>query len=196
MNETSFTNQNLPKAYEVIASDTNKLGFNMPSDELTCSLLKTLASSKPKGEFLELGTGSGLATAWILDGMDEKSKLVSFDYDPDLLAIAKKHLGTDPRLELVESDGADWVLENKDRRFDYIFADTWHGKYLLLDEVLEMLKVGGLYIVDDMLPQENWPEGHAEKASNFVDYLKSREDLTLTEMDWATGVIIAVKNKV
>lgn len=165
----------------------------MASDPLACSLLRTLAATKPGGSFLELGTGSGLSTAWILDGMDDQSTLISFDHDPELLAIAKTHLGNDSRLTLVRSDGEEWVLGNAAQRFDYIFADTWHGKYLLLDEVLAMLKPGGLYIVDDMLPQENWPEGHAAKASKFVDYLRVREDLTLTEMNWATGIIVAVK---
>lgn len=96
-------------------------------------------------------------------------------------------------MNLVLSDGEVWVKNNPGRRFDYIFADTWHGKYLFLDEVLEMLNTGGLYIVDDMLPQPNWPEGHQEKATNFVKYLENRSDLTLTKLNWATGIIIAVK---
>lgn len=58
-----------------------------------------------------------------------------------------------------------------------------------------MLNVGGMYIVDDMLPQPNWPEGHPEKAIHFISYLESRSDLVLTKMYWATGIVIAVKNK-
>src|SRR5690606_12617419 len=125
----------------------------MASDLATGSLLRTLAGTKPKGKFLELGTGTGLSTAWILDGMDKNSKLVSIDFDAEFLSIARQYLGEDPRLELELIDGEKWVEANRERSFDYIFADTWHGKYLLLDEVLEMLHIGGLYIVDDMLPQ-------------------------------------------
>jgi predicted O-methyltransferase YrrM len=102
-------------------------------------------------------------------------------------------LGHDNRLKLVLSDGEDWINQNNGLKFDYIFADTWHGKYLMLDEVLDMLNIGGLYIVDDMLPQPNWPEGHDVKAINFEKYLESREDLTLTKLNWATGIVIAVK---
>ena len=58
-----------------------------------------------------------------------------------------------------------------------------------------MLNSGGLYIVDDMLPQPNWPEGHAEKAIQFVKKLDQRTDLTLTKLDWATGINIGVKVK-
>ena len=190
---TDDINQKIPIAYFDIDIATKESGFTMPSDILTCSLLKTLATSKPSGKFLELGTGTGLSTAWILDGMDSNSSLISFDNEKNLLDIAQKFLGQDVRLKLVLSDGEAWVKNNLGQKFDYIFADTWHGKYLLLDEVLEMLNQGGLYIVDDMLPQPNWPDGHQEKAINFVKYLESRNDLVMTKQNWATGIIIAVK---
>lgn len=190
---TEEINQAIPFSYFEIDKVTKENGFTMPSDILTCSLLKTLAASKPASNFLELGTGTGLSTSWILDGMDENSTLISIDNDETLLQVAQKFLGEDKRLDLLNVDGEAWVMANKGQKFDYIFADTWHGKYLLLDEVLEMLNKGALYIVDDMLPQPNWPDGHQEKAINFVKYLESRADLVLTKQHWATGIIVAVK---
>ena len=190
---TEEINQPMPPAYTAIMAATKSSGFSMASDVLTCSLLRTLAASKPAGRFLELGTGTGLSTAWILDGMDAHSTLVSIDNERAFLQIAEDHLGTDHRLELLLSDGGEWVAGNMNQQFDYIFADTWHGKYLLLDEVLAMLKKGGLYIIDDMLPQPNWPEGHQEKALNLLTYLDSRQDLVLTRQVWATGIVIVVK---
>jgi hypothetical protein len=56
-----------------------------------------------------------------------------------------------------------------------------------------MLKKGGLYIIDDMLPQPNWPDGHQEKALRLIADLESRPDLTLTKQVWATGMVIATK---
>lgn len=192
---TDKTNQPAPNSYFEIDRETKESGFSMASDMLTCSLLRTLAASKQKGKFLELGTGTGLSTSWILDGMDSESTITTFDNDEKLLSIANKYLGHDKRLSLVHSDGEEWVKNNIGSKFDYIFADTWHGKYLLIDEVLDMLHIGGLYIVDDMLPQSNWPEGHEEKSINFIKYLESRSDLVLTKLNWATGIIIAVKKQ-
>jgi predicted O-methyltransferase YrrM len=186
-------NQQFPKAYRQIDDATKASGFEMASDVLTCSLLKTLASSKPAGRFLELGTGTGLSTSWILDGIDEQSTLTSVDNDDKFLNIAKTFLGKDKRLDLVSSDGGNWLEKNKEKKFDYIFADTWHGKYLLLDEAISMLNPGGFYIIDDMLPQPNWPEGHQEKAIKLIEDLESREDLHLTKQLWATGILIGVK---
>ena len=185
--------QAFPKAYYSLDEATKLSGFTMASDVLTCSLLRTLASSKPGGKFLELGTGTGLSASWILDGMDEDSTLTSIDNDSKFLEIAQSFLSDDKRLKLICADGAEWVEANRDQKYDYIFADTWHGKYLLLDEVLSMLNKGGLYLVDDMLPQPNWPEGHHEKAIAFTQLLENRSDLILTKQVWATGIIVAVK---
>jgi predicted O-methyltransferase YrrM len=192
---TDEINQPIPDSYLSIDKATKESGFTMASDKLTGSLLRTLAMSKPAGKFLELGTGTGLSTSWILDGMDENSTLVSVDNDDTVLGIASKFLAHDNRLKLIHADGEQWMNDNKGQKFDYIFADTWHGKYLLLDEALDMLDKGGLYIVDDMLPQPNWPDGHAEKANNFIKYLENRTDLVLTKQNWATGIIIAAKKK-
>ena len=190
---TEEINQSIPGSYFDIDKATKESGFTMSSDILTCSLLRTLAASKPSGKFLELGTGTGLSTSWILDGMDSNSTMISFDNDETLLLIAETFLGQDKRLKLIQSDGEKWIKSNLGQKFDYVFADTWQGKYLLLDEVLEMINKGGFYIVDDMLSQPNWPEGHEEKAINFVKYLESRNDFIVTKQHWATGIIIAVK---
>ena len=185
--------QRYPAAYHAIKEATEANGFTMPSEVLTCSLLKTLAATKPGGKFLELGTGTGLATTWILDGMNEKSTLISIDNDETVLNIAKENLGVDKRLRLICTDGGEWIKKNKGQKFSFIFADTWPGKYLLLDEVLDMLEIGGIYIIDDMLPQQNWPTGHAEKAAQLIASLDERDDIILTKMGWATGIIIITK---
>lgn len=182
-----------PKAYPQIEKATQESGFSMASDALTGSLLRTLAGTKPAGNFLELGTGTGLSTSWILEGMDKASTLTSLDNDAHFLTIAQQYLSDDKRLKLVCGDGGEWLAQNKHLTFDYIFADTWHGKYLLLDETLAMLNPGGLYILDDMLPQANWPEGHQEKAIRLLKTLEQRADLILTQQHWATGIVIAVK---
>lgn len=185
--------QNYPEAYMAIDEATKDAGFSMASAALTCSLLQTLAASKPGASFLELGTGTGLSTSWILAGMDHRSTLTSIDNEAKFLDIAARYLGHDDRLKLECIDGETWVLQNKDKKYDYIFADTWHGKYLMLEEVLDMLNPGAFYIIDDMLPQKNWPEGHAEKATRLIEVLEQREDLILTKQCWATGIVIATK---
>jgi len=183
-----------PEAWAALGSDTRSLGFTMASEPLTCSLLRTLAASKPSSRFLELGSGTGLSTAWLLDGMDARSQLITVDHDERLLSVLRKHLGSDPRLTIVCADGDEFLRSLRGQRFDFIFADTWSGKYRLLDEALELIAPGGLYVVDDMLAQPNWPEGHAEQVAALVSTLEQRHDFHITKMSWASGVILATRS--
>ncbi len=184
-----------PAVVEEILSDTVAIGFPMASEPLAGSLLRTLAASKPSGNFLELGTGTGVSTAWLLDGMDKNSQLVSVENDRTVASVAQKYLGHDRRLTLRVEDAEIFVesLGQSSQQFDLIFADTWAGKYICLEEVLCSLKPGGFYVIDDMLPQANWLEGHELKAASLVIELDSRRDLTITRLDWASGIVIATK---
>jgi len=190
MNDT--VDYNIPVAYERIKETTDTMQFNMASDLYTGSLLKTLAASKTSGRLLELGTGTGLATAWIVAGMDEKSSLVTIENNEILIEVAKKNIN-DKRVEFVLADGYEWIKSYAGEKFDFIFADAMPGKYDLFEETINMLNVGGFYIIDDMLPQPNWPAGHDRKVQAFIEQLENRTDLTITKMNWSTGIVMAVK---
>jgi predicted O-methyltransferase YrrM len=77
--------------------------------------------------------------------------------------------------------------------FDFIFADTWSGKYRFLDEALQLIKPGGFYIIDDMPPQPNWPDGHGAKVEALIDYMERDGRFFVTMMSWARGIILASK---
>ena len=195
MNDT--LNLSPPAIYTTIQQETDSLDFDMASEPLTSSLLRTLVASKPKGAFLELGTGTGLSTAWMLDGMDTEATLVSVDVDPVVTQIAHNHLGQDPRLTFVTMDGGQFLVEAQTEtprpQFDLIFADAMPGKYTHFDEAINLLKPGGIYVIDDMLPQPNWPGGHAPKVAALIAHLESLDTVTITKLNWATGIILVVK---
>jgi len=182
----------IPVQYHSILEATATLSFNMNSDLYTGSLLKTLVASKPGGRILELGTGGGLATSWILQGMDEETILVTVENNAALLDIAKKQL-PDSRVEFTLADGYAWLKNYTGAKFDLIFADAMPGKYDLFEETIALLRPGGFYIIDDMLPQPNWPLGHADRVMAFISTLEVRKDLVLTKMNWSTGIIVVVK---
>lgn len=184
-----------PQVYPELLAKSKEIGFTMPSDMYIGTFLKTLVSSKPNGNFLELGTGMSLSLAWMLEGMDMNSKLISIDNDEELIQIAKDFFANDQRLQLVCADGDVWLSQYNGEKFDLIFADAWPGKYSCLDEVLKLIKVGGFYVIDDMRKQANWPVGHEYNASSLIKVLETKEDFTITKMDWSTGVIVAVKTK-
>ena len=182
-----------PPAWREIDARSRALGFDMPSEAGTGAMLRLLAASKPSGRLLELGTGTGLATAWLLDGMGPGSTLVSLDNDARVQAVARAALGDDPRVTFVAGDGLDYVRSQAPASFDLIFADAWPGKYDGLDETLALLRPGGLYVVDDMSRQPNWPEGHQPRVDVLTARLKSHPDLATVALDWASGLVIAAR---
>ena len=91
MPQNTESSQARPTALAAIERDTQAIGFSMASDGLTGSLLRTLAASKPGGALLEVGTGTGMGTAWLLDGMDETARLTTVDSSADHTAVARRH---------------------------------------------------------------------------------------------------------
>ena len=176
-----------------ILKRTSELGFELASEDRTGALLRTLAASKPGGRFLELGTGTGVATAWVLDGMDATSQLVSVDVDAKLQESAREALGHDARLTLVLEDAAAFLKRQPAASFDFVFADAMRGKYDNLDDALRLVRAGGFYVIDDMLPQSNWPEGHGPRVSALLEALAARPDFEITPMAWASGLVVAVR---
>src|SRR3954463_9788523 len=103
MNDREITRT--PAAFDAILSDTHALGFNMISEPKVGAFLAVLAASKPSGRLLELGTGTGHGTAWLLSGMDVNSSVDTVDSDPNVVAVAQRHLGSDIRVRFHIADG-------------------------------------------------------------------------------------------
>ena len=182
-----------PAALQQIATRSQNLDFGMASDPRTGALLAALAASKPGGRFVELGTGTGISAAWLLSGMAPTSTLISVDIRPEFQAVARAVHGHDPRLTLILEDGIQFLRKQSPQSFDLIFADAMPGKYEALDEALALVKPGGFYVVDDMLPQPNWPEGHDTKADALVERLSSETEFQIAPLAWSSGIVLLVR---
>jgi predicted O-methyltransferase YrrM len=143
---------------------------------------------------MELGTGTGLSTAWLLDGMDERARLITIDVDPETQDVAREILGRDPRLEIVTADAAVFLRHQTGATFDLIFADAMPGKYEFLDQALALLRPGGLYVIDDLLPQENWPENHAWRVPSLIADLAARENFRIVSLAWSSGLVVVARH--
>src|SRR5262249_27031687 len=99
----------------------------------------------------------------------------------------------DPRLEILTCDASEFLRRQPANSFDLIFADAMPGKFIHLDEALALVKRGGLYIVDDLLPQENWPEDHAPKLAELTTKLMSLPDFSSVLLRWSIGIMILTR---
>src|SRR5689334_7307510 len=182
-----------PAALDAIVADTAALSFDIISEAKVGALLATLAASKPAGRILELGTGTGHGAAWLLSGMDATSTLDTVDTDERVVTVARRQLGADARVRFHVMDGGEFLATRMPGEFDLIYADAWPGKFSHLDAALALLRPGGIYVIDDLLPQPNWPEGHAPKVPALVDDLERRPEFTTVRMAWASGLMLVAR---
>ncbi len=195
----------IPKSVKAIKEDTQKLGSDMVSDQSIGELLGALVATKPAGSFLELGTCTGLASAWMLDGMDKHSSLITVDDDARTTAVAHKHLAKDPRISIKTQDGLELLKDLQSEQFDLIFADTWPGKLEQPELALNLLKTGGMYIIDDMNnrlketlePVAGVPDLVLQKIPQQLHalkvFLESQDDLRCATLAYGTSIMICTK---
>ena len=192
MDEAVF--QPPPTALEAIMAETRSIGFQSWCWPQVGALLRVMASLKPGGRLLEIGTGTGVGTSWLLDGMDATAQLLTIDINPKVQAVARTHLGADPRLTMLCEDAAAAIRRQPPNSLDLIFADGGAGKHVLLDETLALLRSGGIYICDDTKPHPMWPPEHAVKIPPLMEALAARRDFRRIYLDWSSGVVVMVKS--
>ena len=167
-------------------------GFEQSCDPEVGRLLAVLAGGVRKGgRILEIGTGVGYGTAWIVGGLAGRDdvEVVSIEIDEvrhraasDADWPAFVHLRLGDVLGLFPGLG----------RFDLIFADAQGGKWEGLDQSINALEPGGLLVVDDMRrPTVEIAPDKGEKTELGRSTLLSDPRLSSIELDWASGVILA-----
>jgi predicted O-methyltransferase YrrM len=183
----------LPDAVRAAQQAAELAGFTMSCDNRTGALLRTLVASKPDGRVLELGTGTGVGTAWLLAGMTGNAHLVTVEADPATAAIAREQHGGDRRVSLVVTDADTWLDTYDGPGFDLVFVDCRPGKFHRRDDLLGHLVPGGLYVGDDLLPQSTWPEDHQLRVEEFLSKIVVQPGLEVTLLNWASGLVLAAR---
>jgi predicted O-methyltransferase YrrM len=125
--------------------------------------------------------------------MNSASRLISLDVDARFQEVAREAFLKDERLTLIVEDAISFLQRQETASFDFVFAGAMDGKYEGLEEALRVVKAGGFYVIDDMLPQANWPDGHALKVEALLSDLSARADLEISPMAWASGIVVAAK---
>ena len=128
--------------------------------------------------------------------MDATSTLTSIDVDEAVIGIARRHLGRDARVTFAVGDGAALLRSLPANHFDFIYADAWPGKFTHFDDAFSKLRVGGVYFVDDLLPQPTWPDGHAVKVPALVDLLEREPRAKAVKLAWASGLMLVVRTAI
>ncbi len=188
-----MTTTSLPKNYKAIHQISQRLKFNEISEDEVGVLLRLLVASKPGAVVLELGTGTGMGLAWLIEGLDAQGQITTIEKDEKLIQIVQSYFQEEERIHFINEDANQWILKNNNLQFDLIFADTWAGKFSDLDTVLKMVKPNGFYLIDDLNYQAHWSGFHQEKVLYLVEKLKYHPDFFTFPIDVSTGLLLLCK---
>lgn len=181
--------QKLNSKIEEIYKASQSLSFEANCDLDVANFAATLARGVG-GNWLELGTG--LALLFLAETLAD-GRLDSVDNDPNVSKAAEAIIGTDKNINFIVQDGGSFLKDCKQGAYRFIFADAWPGKFSHLNEALKALEVGGLYLIDDLLPQVNWPPNHQPRVDALLSLLSETEKFALSYIDWGSGVAVVTK---
>lgn len=126
-----------------------------PLERHAAEVLRVLAASKPGGVALQAGSGSPALSAWLLDGMDITSRLVTVVNDGRLLPVVRQHVGNDIRVAIHSQDLLEFLSDIRAHRLQLIVFDEAPESIDLVQASLAMLDPGGLFIVLGAAPAQN-----------------------------------------
>jgi predicted O-methyltransferase YrrM len=130
-------------------------------------LLGILASHVQHGIVGEIGTGTGVSSAWMLSHLSPTIRFVTVEANVER-ATAVQHLFQDlPNTQVIHGDWSEILAYGP---FDLLFIDAGPAKSpprsspreVTAAEAAEMilpaLRMGGIAVLDDLSPEEYWPE--------------------------------------
>jgi predicted O-methyltransferase YrrM len=174
---TYRSNTYIPAVVTLCKDSAKKAGFTKSCTDDFGRLLYTLVGQAKKN-ILEIGTGFGVSTAWIVSAMSKESKLVTVDIDRCQVKSAFETL----RRENVEFLYGDWKDALKRGPFDLIFADVKDAKQDNAELLFESMSIGGLLLLDDLTPEEYWPDDWKGKPDKIRNYWLNHPKLAASEL--------------
>ena len=199
-------------AEDFIAEDRVILQARDVADELGCvpvlpgagRAIEVLARTMRASTAVEIGTGAGVSTTYLLRGMAPGGVVTSIDVEPEHHKAARRTLtaaGFAPeRARLITGRALDVLPRLTDGGYDIVFIDARKSEYpAYLQHALRLLRAGGLLLIDNAL----WHGRVADPAQRDQDTTAVREtlkavredeSLTLALLTAGDGVLAAVKS--
>lgn len=195
-----------------IAEDANKLaararGVEIGTRDVTQgagAYLSFLAQLLKAQSVVEVGTGSGVGSLWLLDGMLKSGTLTSIDDEMEHSSIAKSAF-TDAeiapsRFRLITNPVMDVMAKLTDRAYDLvIYRHNPEDLTYAISEAQRILRSGGVFVVDNFFgggkvsdPAQRDPKTVALREAGKA--LKADSEVwTTTLIPIGDGLLLATK---
>jgi predicted O-methyltransferase YrrM len=183
---------NLPERVREAMARAAEAGFEHSSDPGIGHVLMTLAAAvRQGGRVLEIGTGMGVGTAWLIEGLATASdvELVTIESDPQRARRAAQ-AGWPAFVRPIVGDAL--VELSGLGAFSLVFADAEGGKIYGLDLTLAAVEMRGVLVLDDMRFQGRNP-AIEEGVVRTRRQLLADDRFVCAEMTWSSGLMLATR---
>ncbi|MEP6910371.1 MAG: class I SAM-dependent methyltransferase [Actinomycetota bacterium] len=159
--------------------------------------LAVLVATRSGGRFAEIGTGTGVGSAWIADAMGPEATLVTTELDDDRAAAASRLFDDHPNVRVLHGDWHE--LLPPEAPFDLLFFDGGYWKQgdvpAESNQVLELMAWSGIVVIDDLTPESLWPEEWRGRADPPREFWLGHDGVLATELlvTPESAAILAVK---
>ncbi|MEX2541039.1 MAG: class I SAM-dependent methyltransferase [Trueperaceae bacterium] len=177
----------LPPLVQRAEALATKLAFRNSCRREFGRLLCTLAA-RVDGSVLEIGTGCGVGSAWILSGLSRGGRLVSIDLDRERHLQVKTHFADIESALFLQGD---WRSALEHGPYELAFVDAGEAKDAGADEVIEAVAPGGHLILDDFSPGPLYKGQRDERWHRWMQHPKLVSCEILLDRD--SSAILATK---
>lgn len=174
-------------------------------DAGAAGLLHLLARAIGARRIVEVGTAIGVSTLHLARALPDDGELISFEIDRERHAAALSYFARErPRahVDLRLQDACDGLAE-LEGPFDLAFLDGLKAEYSdQVDQIVPLLRPGGLIAVDNILmsgavaegrAMEGWSSERVATARAFNDHLLDHAELVTTLTPVGDGLALAVR---
>jgi predicted O-methyltransferase YrrM len=138
----------VPPLVEKALALAERTGFARSCSQETGRLLQVLAGARGLERVAEIGTGTGVGSAWILSALDPDVAFLTVELDEGRARAAAELLAEDVAARVLHGDWRE--LLPSEAPFDLLFVDG--GRAKAHEEVVGLLAPGGMLVLDDLTP--------------------------------------------
>jgi predicted O-methyltransferase YrrM len=155
--------------------------------------LRQLAHQIKAQSVVEIGTGSGVGSLWLLEGMLSSGTLTSIDDEMEHTSIAKLALAdadiAQSRVRLITNSVMDVMTKLTDRAYDLVvFRHNPEDLSFAISEAHRILRSGGVFVVDNFFGGSKVPDP-AQRDPKTVALREAGKLVKADTESWVTSLI-------
>jgi len=155
--------------------------------------LRQLAHQIKAQSVVEVGTGSGVGSLWLLEGMLSSGTLTSIDDEMEHTSIAKIALAeadiAQPRFRLITNSVMDVMTKLTDRAYDLVvFRHNPEDLSFAISEAHRILRSGGVFVIDNFFGGGKVPDP-AQRDPKTIALRDAGKSIKGDTESWVTSLV-------